>query len=256
MDSVKKFFSYLFGYHFYEIMRNRKTWISIIFLIVLSLVVTICWVIPKSTTTIKDVNDYVYLYDESCPEIHLHSGGAKLVGTLPHRIEMNDGRVVLFDTTGCDTSIYSLPVGSIIITQEKVLWNSKANVEELRFSEMKLMSPVEITPANISALKNSIYVWGIIIITLFMFLLFTMLIMTITWVGSGYCILIDSFLKGQITARSSFVLAVFTMTPFALFLGASFVYDIPLGGKRMILLLFYAVALLGNLLLDRQKDEL
>ena len=236
-------------------MRNRKTWISIIYLLVLSLFVTICWVIPKSTTAIKAVNEYVDIYDESCPELHLRPGEAELIGTLPHKIEMQDGRVVLFDTTGCDTAIHSLPAGSIIITQEKVLWKSEANVEELRFADMKLMSPVEITPANISALKSGIYVWGIIIITLFMLFLFTMLIMTITWVGSGYCILIDSFLKGPITVRSSFVLAAFTMTPFALFLGASFVFDIPLGGKRMILLLLYAVALLGNLLLDRQEYE-
>jgi len=252
---LKTFFEYLFGLYLFEILRNRKKVIVVLYLLFLCLVFTISWIIPLATIAVNTVNEVTYYYDERFPEIHITTGKVMYIGKeLPVLIDMPNGGTAIFDTSGTYTSIEDFSDGSILFTKRAVFWKDESGVDRLDLSEIRTFQKIEITPQNIKSLKNAVFIYGILIGTAIVFFVFSCFIFFIVTLGSGVCILFDTFRNGTLKPGESFTIAAFAATPFLLFLSAGFLFDLSTQGLLGPLMIIYLIILITNVVLIERDN--
>ena len=228
---LKTFFEYLFGLYLFEILRNKNKVIVFLYLLFLCLIFSICWIIPLATLAVNTVNEITYYYDERFPEIHISTGKVMYIGTeMPILIEMPNGGTAIFDTSGIYTSIEDFSDRSILFTKRAISWSEDGSVERIDLSEMRTFQKIEITPQNIKSIKNALFVYGILIGTAIVFFVFSCVIFFIVTLGSGVCILFDTFRSGTLKPGETFTIAAFAATPFLLFFSAGFLFNLSIQG--------------------------
>ena len=255
MAFIKTFFQYLFGLHFYELLRSKKRIILFLYLLILCFVFTISWVVPISTKIVHKINNITRYYDDRFPEIQLSTGHAEYKhDTIPTKIALPNGSSVIFDTTGTYTSLEGYSDGSVLFTEKTILWRTDSKTEVYYLKDLKTIQPIIISPQNISTLKNMVIFWGIAAGSIIMYIVFTCVLFCIAALGSGLCVFLDSLRNGPLQPGDALTLAVFALTPFILFISAVFIMDFAMRGLWGILLLLYFIVLAVNVfLLEREK---
>lgn len=194
-------------------LSSKKRY-AIIPLLIGTLLIAIFKILPLVQYIDKLIDLYEPVLDEKLPIVQFYDGRIDIEGELPHKVTLENGAYVLFDSIYNDSLFKDLPATSLFISERDIRIKTKAEIVRLSLDKIILEDKGESMVLEPLRLREKIQRYrnlAIIIIDAALFFLIAMSLTGIALLAAGIGFMIDAFTQGAFTFGELLNFASFTL---------------------------------------------
>jgi hypothetical protein len=175
----------------------QKKSFSFAVILICAVLLTVFYGIPlsdKMDALLKTVDP---IFDSSTPIVNLRSGELDFDGTIPHRINLENGIQILFEYEADSTLLDSLPNYSTLLTTEAIYYKNKEKIKQISVQNIETEKDrIEINPVKVGLFLTKFSTILTLISGFIIFITFIVSLYIIVLVATGVSIMVDAFSDG------------------------------------------------------------